>query len=228
MKNLFSKLLAGAFIAGTLAGCSAREFVKGEIYDVKYGNMTQDAVPYKLEEQVIYQNREFFEETNQLPDCLKIAIKKYDDVVRQINLNSGEVILKSDAVYIPKRVWNQKKNRWANKITLRTDGLYKTKASMTKENESETKISENEFAYNFLTTEEDASFGLPTAKILGKKYFVVYVEDKEVNQKGKLNYYLIPEEGAKIDIKDSCGNLYIEGEIYRGLNPNIFPNLFQN
>ncbi len=228
MKNLALRLITIPLIVGTLSGCGnlirPREFPEKMIHGVKYQALTQDIAPYKLEEQVPYGDRQYFEKTNNLPNCLPIVIKRFADITRQINLDSGKVELKSESIYIPKRVWNSKKNKWASKITLRTDGPYRTKAFMS---ELGTKISENEFAYNALTTEEDASFALPTAKILDKEYFFIYVEDSETNENGKLNYYMVPIKGAKLDIKNICGNLYIEGKIYRGTDPKIFPDLFK-
>lgn len=227
MKNLASKLIAGAVIVGALSSCgnlTRREFPEKMIHGVKYQALTQDIAPHKLEEQVIYGDRQYFEKTNKLPNCLPMVIKRFADITRKIDLKTGEIELESESIYIPKRVWNQKKNKWASKITLRTDGPYKTKAFIS---ESEEKISENEFAYNALTTEEDASFALPTAKMLDKEYFLIYVEDSKTNENGKLNYYMVPIKGAKLDIKNICGNLYIEGEIYRGTDPKTFPDLFK-
>lgn len=228
MKNLASKLITIPLIVGTLSGCGnlirPREFPEKMIHGVRYQALTQDIAPYKLEEQVLYGDRQYFEKTNNLPNCLPIVIKRFADITRQINLDSGKIELQSEKIYIPKRVWNSKKNKWVSKITLRTDGPYRTKAFIS---ESGKRISENEFAYNVLTTEEDASFALPTAKILNKEYFLIYVEDSKTNEDGKLNYYMVPKDGAGIDIKNTCGNLYIEGEIYRGTDPEIFPELFK-
>lgn len=225
MKNLTSKLIAGAIIVGTLSGCGnlirPREFPEGMIHGVDYKTMTQEAVPYRLEEQILYGDRQYFEQTNNLTNCLPMAIKRFVDITREMDLDSGKVELKTDKTYIPKKVelTNFTKDKWADEIALTGVGPFGIKADVEtiEELSGIAEVDKNIFGYKIVTTEEGASFAIRTMKILGNEYFFPMVENSKLNDKEKLNYYLIPVKGAKIKIKNTCGNVYIRNEnnIYR-------------
>lgn len=232
MKNLISKLIAVPLIAGTLASCGnltrPREFPEKMIHGVEYQTLMQDRVPYKLEEQILYGDREYFETTNKLPNCLSIVIKRFLDITREMDLDSGKVELKSENIYIPYKVelTNFTKDKWADEVALTSIGPFGIKANVeTLEELSEIAGEDrNIYGYKVVTIEEGASFAIRTIKILGNEYFFPMVENSKLNEKGKLNYYLIPVNGAKIKIKNTCGNVYIRNEnnIYRPTNPKLF------
>ena len=124
-----------------------------------------------------------------------------------------------------------KKDKWADGIILRTNGPYGLRARMLCNSQIKEMAdnSENGYGYKVITTENGASFSIKTIKILNEEYFFPTVEEKKINEKGKLPYYLVPVKGAKIKIDNKCGNMsiYNENEIYRPTNPKAFPQLFK-
>lgn len=234
-KNLIQKVAAGILIplaigcATTVqAGRNASEgYPEGMISGVEYQILTQSKVPYKLEEQVLYGDRQYFYEREQTPETLPMRILRYEDVTRELDLDSKKINLQSNKIYVPRKVEAKEyiKDKWIDGIVLRTDGIYRLKANM-----SVQKNSKGDYGYKIVASEDGASFAIKTIKILGEEYFFSYVEDSNVNAKGKLNYYLIPVKGAKINIENKCGNLsiYNENNIYRPTDINMFPDLFKD
>lgn len=235
MKNLASKFIIGSVIIGVLSGCGdlvrPREFPEGMIHGVKYKTMTQETIPYKLEEQILYQDREYFEETNGISSCLPMRIKRFVDTTKWIDMNSKKVELKSDKIYIPYKVESKKftKDKWIDEVELTGIGPFGIRAEIETIEELSKLAGEdkNIFGYNVITTEEGASFGIRTIKIFGEEYFFPRVENKKLNENGKLDYYLIPVEGSKVGIKNSCGNVYIRNEnnVYRPTEVRLIPEI---
>jgi hypothetical protein len=223
--DLTKILIAGAFTVASLFGCSSiqeskRNFPEGHISGVEYSNINQTAVPYKLEDQVIYETRYYLQETEKTKESLPILFYPWDKTQRELDLDSGIIKLNSSEMYLPELVEGEKgkEDKWIDGITLSSRGIYGTKAYMTSlEKLEKRKETENNIGYNFITTEEDSVFGIPTMKILGEEYFVSLVEENKINEKEKLPFYMIPVKGAKIRIDNICGNLsiYNKNQIYR-------------
>jgi hypothetical protein len=221
--DLTKKLIAGTFTLASLFGCSTineRNFPEGHISGVEYSNLNQKTVPYKLEDQVIYETRYYLQEAKETEENLPMLFYPWNTTQRELDLDSKIVKLNSSEMYLPERVIDEKgkKDKWVDRIMLRNNGIYGIKTYMTSEKElKKRKESENNIGYNFITTEEDAVFGIPTMEILGKEYFVTLVEDNKINEKEKLPFYITPVDGAKILIDNICGNItiYNENRIYR-------------
>ena len=58
-----------------------------------------------------------------------------------------------------------------------------------------------------------------------KRYFFPHVSDKETGAERKLNFYLIPVDGAKLYIDNSDGSITIENEnqVYRAISVQDIP-----
>ncbi len=228
--NLTKKLIAGTFALTSLFGCSSipiqeRNFPEGHISGVEYSNLNQKAVPYKLEDQIIYETRYYLQETEKTKESLPMLFYPWIKTQRELDLDSKTIKLNCSEAYIPKLVEGEtkgKKDKWLDGIILGNNGIYGVKTYMTSPEElKKNKESENSIGYNFITTEEDAVFGIPTMNILGEEYFVSLVEQDKINEKEKLPFYLIPVKGSKIRIDNICGNLsiYNENQVYR---PELF------
>ncbi len=111
------------------------------------------------------------------------------------------------------------KDKWIDGVELIAKGPYGIRADMLSLDELKemANVSEKDFGYKVITTEDGASFRIKTIKILGDEYFFPQVEDKKMSEQGKLSFYLIPVKGAKIKIQNICGNisLFNENKIYR-------------
>jgi len=237
-KTLATLTLLGIEVLNSLGvvGCITlpeieRRFPEGHISNVKYSTLTQEKVPYKLEEQVIYNDRQYFCKKEKTPETLPIVILRYEDVTRELDLNSGKIRLQAKKKYIPRLdEGNYLKDKWTDWVVLRTDNPYGVRAYMLSSEQLKNlaKGSKNDYGYSVVTTDEGASFAIKTIKILGEEYFFPHVEKTETNKKGKLNYYLIPVKGAKIRIDNKCGNLsiYNENKVYRPIDPEVYPELF--
>ncbi len=239
--NLISKLIAGTIIVGALSGCSTRperKFPQGQITNVQYSMINQKIAPYKLEEQVLYNDGEYFQKTNKTEETLPIAIWRYNDVTRKIGSKSSKIELESEKTYIPTlvEITNKKgeKIKWAEKVNLRTDGPYALKAFMSPLNKSKVAAYENKFGYKIITTEDGASFAINTIKILDKEYFFPYIPNTSEEEGKFLPYLLIPIEDdedtnkeAVIEIKNKCGNLsiYHKDKIYRPIETGYLEKL---
>lgn len=215
-----------------------KEFVntpEGHILGVEYPILTQDKVPYTLEEQVLYGERYYLQKTEKTPTTLEMSVLPYNDVIRELDLDANKIELTAKREYIPRKVeikdGKDTKDDYADEITLRTDGSYGLKAYMLSQSQLRdmANVSKDNYGYKVITTEDGASFAIKTVKILGEEYFFPYVADKKVKEEGKLPFYLIPVKGAKIKIDNKCGNLsiYNENEIYRPIDPTKFPDLFK-
>jgi hypothetical protein len=123
-----------------------------------------------------------------------------------------------------------KKDKWLDGVTLMSTGAHGTKAYIPslEELSKRKELPNNNMGYKVITTEDDASFMLPTMKIMEEEYFVILVEDKKMNEKGKLNFRMIPLKGAKVRIDNTCGNIsiYNENKVYRPML--ITENYLQN
>jgi hypothetical protein len=238
MKKGLIKILAGTVIIGTLGltNCETmrqKGFPEKMISGVEYPIMTQDRIPYQLEEQVLYEDREYFYGKEQTEETLPMVILRYDDVTRELDLDSGNIELQSKKKYIPRKVEAVKytKDKWVDGVVLRIDGPYGMKAYMMPLDEIKrmNNISGKKYGYKVVISEDGASFAFRTMKILGEEYFFPYVEDSKAKENGKLPYYLIPVKGAKIRIENKCGNLsiYNENKVYQPIDPEIFPELFK-
>ncbi len=223
-----------------IAGCATmgntKKFPEEMISGVKYPIITQSRIPYKLEEQVIYEDREYFYKKEQTTETLPMTILRYADVTRELDLDSGKIELQSKRKYIPKKVEVDKftsgmKDKFVDGVVLRTDGDYGIQAYILPLNAIKRMdtIPDKREGYEIVTTENDASFAIRTIKILGEEYFFPYVEETKVKENGKLSYYLIPVKGAKIRIENKCGNLsiYNKNQVYRPIDPEVFPELFK-
>lgn len=238
MKDGLVKAVVGTgavILTASAIGCATlhREFPEGMISGTEYNTLDQSRAPYKLEEHVIYGERQYFFKREKTPLTLPFEILDYNDITRILNLDSKKIKLKSDKKYVPVKVRSKKgkKDIWADRIELRRDGPSGIKAYMLCNSQIKKMAddSENGYGYKVITTEDGASFAIKTIKILGEEYFFPLVEKKEMNKKGKKNFYLIPVKGAETWIKNKCGNIYInnENEIYRPINPKAFPRLFK-
>jgi len=234
MKNLASKFIIGSAIIGMLSGCGSlirpREFPEEIIHGVEYKTRTQEeATPYKLEEQILYRDRQYFEKTDNISNCLQMRIKRFVDTTRWMDSDSKKIELKSDKVYIPYKVESKNftKDKWVDEVELTGTGAFGVRANVeTIEELSElTGEDKNIFGYKVITTEEGASFGIRTVRILGEEYFFPMVENSKLNESGKLDYYLIPVKKSKIGIKNACGNVYIRNEnnVYRPTDVRLIP-----
>lgn len=225
MVNTSGNIIAGlSFLL--IAGCSS--FPKNHIHGVEYQTIDQSKVPYDLEEQVIYNDRQYFQEGEKTPETLPIIILQYNGTTRELDLDSSMIELQSKREYIPRKVESKEygKDKWIDGVVLKRDGPYGIKANLTclEQLKDEAEDSANESGFKVITTEDGASFAIRTIKILEKEYFFPRVEDNKINEPGKLNYYLIPVKGAKIKIENKCGNLLIHNEnnIYRPIDPELF------
>jgi hypothetical protein len=226
MTNLTKKLIAGAFVLTSLLnnGCVSigeREFPEGHISGVEYNNLNQSKVRYKLEDQVIYDKRYYLQEVAKLPESLPMLFYPFEKTQRELDLDSGKMKLNSLEMYLPKLVEGEtkgKKDKWVDGVILTSTGIRGTKAYVSSIEElSKRKDKSNSIGYKVVTTEDDAAFVLPTMKIIDEEYFVVLVEDKKINEKEKLPFYIVPVKGAKVRIDNICGNLsiYNENQVYR-------------
>lgn len=224
--SLTKKLIAGTFtLASLFNGCSTlpeitREFPEGHISGVEYKSIDQSKSPYKLEDQVIYDKRYYLQEIGEMKESLPMLFYPWDKTQREMDLDSGKMKLNPKEMYLPRlvEIADGKKDKWADWITLTSTGTYGIKAYMTSlEALSKRKTESNGIGYKIITTEDDASFIVPTMTILEREYFVILVEDKKMDEKGKLPFRMIPTKGAKIRIDNVCGNLsiYNENQVYR-------------
>ena len=224
--SLTKKLLIGTFaLAGMLnQGCISiqeRNFPEGHISGVEYPKLSQKRVPYKLEDQIIYDKRYYLQETAQMQNSLPMLFYPWETTSRELDLDSGEIKLTSKEMYIPVLVEREKKgeDKFADGITISSTGKYGTKAYMTSMEELKKRegISGNNYGYKIITTEDDSAFMLYTMKILGEEYFVALVEDNKIAEAKKLPFYMIPVRNSKIKIDNICGNLSIlnENKVYR-------------
>ncbi|MDD5012204.1 MAG: hypothetical protein PHQ66_00960 [Candidatus Nanoarchaeia archaeon] len=220
--SLTKKILAAALTISSL-GCTTvpeRNFPEGHIYNTEYSKVDETKVPFDLAEHSIYDKIYYLQETAQIPNSLPMLFYPWDKTQRELDIDSKTIKLNSTEMYLPELVIDGtgKKDKWADWITLRNSGIYGTRAYMTSLEElKRRRESENDMGYKVITTEEDAIFALPTMKILNEEYFVILVEDKKINEKEKLPFYMTPVRGAKIRMDNSCGNLtiYNENQIYR-------------
>ena len=60
-----------------------RKFPEGHISDVEYQKLDQDKVPYKLEDQVIYNTRYYLQETEITPESLPILFYPFNSTSRE-------------------------------------------------------------------------------------------------------------------------------------------------
>jgi hypothetical protein len=238
MKNGLVNAVIGTGVvvfAASAIRCASveRQFPKGMISGIEYQTLDQSRVPYKLEEHIIFRERQYFYKTEKTPLTLPFEILDNKDIIRVLDLDSKKVKLKSDKKYIPVRVRSDKgkKDIWVDRIELRRDGNYGTKAYMLCDDQIEemAKSSKNKFGYKVVTTENGASFAIRTIKILGEEYFLARVKKEEMNKKGKKNYNMIPVKGAEVWIKEKCGNVYInnKNKVYRPVDPEMYPELFE-
>jgi len=243
-KTLTKLLAAGIITAGSLFGlgnCAtmiteekpAREFPEGHIHGVEFSSIKQDKVPYKLEEQVMYNERQYFQEREKTAETLPMEVFVYKDVTRELDLDSKKIELLPKRKYIPRLdEGNYSKDKWTDWVTLMNEGPYGLRAHMLSSEQLKnlSKNSKNEVGYSVVTTDNGAAFAIKTIKILGEEYFFPHVKENETNEKGKLNYYLIPVKGAKIRIDNKCGNIsiYNENNIFRPIDPEVFPELFKD
>jgi len=236
MKNLTKIVAIPLFFS--VIGCTTlkdeiiREFPEGHIYGVEYNILNQKIAPYNLEEQVIYEERQYFNKRDENSTTLPMEIYLYNDVTRELDLDSGKITLQPKKRYVPRLdEGNYPKDKYTDWVLLENKGTYGIKADMSTVEELRKKdnIEGNKYGYKVISTEEGASFALRTTNILGEEYFFPHVENGEINKKGKLDYYLIPVKGAKIQINNKCGNItiYNENKIYRPIDPEIYPELFR-
>lgn len=203
-----------------ITGCGT--FPKNHIHKVEYQIINQNKVPHKLEEQILYGERYYFQKMeNPLPGTLLFEILPFNKITRINNLDTGELTLISKEKYIPKIVEVKKytKDKFADEIELTTKGKYKIKANVLCPQQLITRAgdSANKHGFKVITTQDDASYAIKTIKILGEEYFFPHVANNKINEKRKLPFYLIPIKRAEIKIKNSCGNITIRNEnnIYR-------------
>ena len=211
------------------AGCvslNKRDFPEGHIHGVEYPIMSQNRVPYSLEEQVLYNKRYYLQEAEENQGTLDFVFYPFDKVQRILDLDSNEITLDSEEKYLPMRVevTTGTKDKWADEISLMPEdsqltGVGGIRASIISAQELKeiTDSSENNYGYKVITTENGASFAIKTTWINGQEYFFPHVADSKDSEQGKLPFYLIPIKGAKIKIDNTCGNIIIRNEnnIYR-------------
>lgn len=219
MKKTLRNIIAGINLLG-IVGCSS--FPQNHIHGVEYQTIDQTKTPHKLEEQILYGERYYFQKIeNPLPETLPLKIWRFNDVTRELDLDTSEPTLISEKDYVPKRVEVKKytEDKWADEIELTTKGPYGIRANITCLQQLKLKAedSKNKYGFKVITTEDDASFAIRTMKIFDEVYFFPHVANSKINEKEKLSFYIIPEKKGKIKIKHSCGNITIRNKnnIYR-------------
>jgi hypothetical protein len=208
-------------------GCARlnrKDFPDGHISGVEY--LIRTTPPHKLEEQVLYGERYYFQETEERDNTLPFLIYPFDKVQRVFDLDSKKMTLEAKEEYIPVRVEvaTGTKDKWADKIVLRASdskltGVKGIKADIISAEELR-KIagtSKDDYGYKVITTEDGAQFAIKTIKKNNREYFFPHVSDEKTFEIGKLPFYLIPVKGAKILIDNLCGNVTIinENNIFR-------------
>lgn len=227
--SLTKKLIAGTFALASLFnnGCSTspeiiREFPEGHISGVEYKFLDQSKVPYRTEDQIFYDRRYYLQEIGKMQESLPMLFYPWDKTQRELDLDSGKIRLNPKEMYLLRLEEGEtkgKKDKWLDGVILTNTGIHGTKAYISSLEEIRKRggILGDNWGYKVITTEDDAAFALPTAKIMGEEYFVVLVEDKKMDEKGKLPFRVIPTKGAKVRIDNICGNLsiYNENQVYR-------------
>ncbi len=98
-KTLIQKLTNGAKRTAATAliplmiACQTlpvRKFPDKHISGVKYQTIDQSAVPYKLEEQVIYGERYYLQERDKISETLPITFLPFSKVTRELDLDSNK------------------------------------------------------------------------------------------------------------------------------------------
>ncbi len=204
------------------ASFSGGHFPEGHVHDYEFKDKEQTKDPYKLERVILYENQfyaQIRDEKEGTEETLPFVFMPFDKIVREIDLDSGELVLKSKENYVPIKVKVEKYtvDEWADEVALmketsRKTGIRGVKANILRE------INERSiYGFSLITTEADATYAIKTTKILGNRYFFPHVSDTNTNEEEKLNFYLIPVKGAKLKIRNSDGGITIRNpnQVYR-------------
>ena len=219
MKNLIATLTTAAILGSGCAASNSSSFPEGHVTGYDFAEKSQSDNPYKLERVILYGDEFHVQVAEPRENTLDFEFLPFDKITRKIDLDSGKITLNSDTRYVPVKVeGDYEEDKWADRMKLRVSASDKTGVRGVSA-EIEKIDPQAEYGYSVVKTQEGAQYVIKTMEIRGKRYFFPHVSDKETDAERKLNFYLIPVDGAKLYIDNSDGSITIENEnqVYRGM-----------
>ncbi len=226
------KGLAGIVGAGIIAtglfGCGNMRLNQENLgYNFNFTNQTQNDSLYNIE-RIMLHGKEFYARVRKVNDNTELPFEllPFDKVSRIIDLDANNPTkrtkLESEESYIPKNAEAPgTTNNYVDILVLDRNNNPQYKIKGIRSNVKKTDVSsltDSEFnGSSIKKTEQDACYGIRKATIFGNEYFFPHVAESKVEDKGKLDFYLIPVEGSNIRIKNATGEVSIENDdrIYR-------------
>lgn len=196
--------LAAVAIGSSLEGCATGR-------NIGFGSINQDIAPYDGERTTIHGTVLYIERSEErTPGTLPYTFFIFEDSIRLSNLDKGETALNLAQEYVPKLITKN----GVGEIELGTS----VRAKITSNRELRAREGLNHRDYNFSarTSEKDALWELPTINLFGEEFFYPHVPNKNLNDRGKLPFKLIPKRGAKVGTSNLDESIILlSNQIYR-------------
>jgi len=179
--------------------------------NVEFGSINQDIAPYDGERTTIRGIEFYVERSGGALGALPYTFFIFEDSIRLSDLSRGETDLDFAQGYIPQLITN---NGISEVVELKTG----VRARITSNGELRAREDLNRQDYNFSarTSERDALWTLPTVDLFGERFLYTHVPNRNLSDRGKLPFMLIPEKEAEVGVSNLDGSvILLSDRIYR-------------
>jgi LysM repeat protein len=223
MKNKLLTGLAAILLAGGLPhdiSAQKREYMQGNVHDVKYELTTQKDFPkYKLEEQCLFNNCYTFWEYTPKSNELNFSVSNNDEQTNVFEVE-GNVSIESQK-YIPIKI--------GDNINVTNLNITRTSYEKLKKRAKE----KQGFGFSVDITDRDLKFKLPEININGTKYIVLKEMLDNSNKQKDLSFYLIPKtKGTKISFPNQPfteeNGYEIQAQIFCSKDGGVYQPIAEN